>query len=100
MSAEDFKRSEHLNDMGLKEMSNEEYVETLILWDFTDGKGEVETEALQEFRETLNQYLNAAPKGHPCRQKLQKKIREVENIFRMTNEITEKISTLVEKDMK
>jgi hypothetical protein len=82
-------------------MSNEEYVEHLCLWDYTNGEGAIEDkEAIEEFYETVTLTLQRIPISNPCHKKLDMKKREVEGIFKMKNDLVDKLTVLIEESLR
>jgi hypothetical protein len=75
--------------MALSDMSPEAYVQTMLVWDFSDGEGGYEgPEAIQEFYCCLLNHLAAAPPNHNLRPKMRAKIREVEKRFPFVNKMS------------
>jgi hypothetical protein len=83
-----------------EDMSNEDFVDHLCAWDYTNGNGEIEDEeTIIEFSRTLSLALQEIPKSSPFYSKLEAKKREVDNITKMKNDIVAQISSLVEENM-
>jgi hypothetical protein len=81
-------------------MSNEEYVEHLCLWDYTNGQGSIEEkEAIEEFYETVTLTLQGIPSSNPCHNKLKKKKLEVESIFKMKNDLVNQLTVFIEDSL-
>lgn len=95
--------SNKINEKPLESMTSEEYVLTLLAWDYSDGTGTGTYEKekdFKEFRLCLLDHLQAAPANHPMIPAMKRKIHEVEQILQMSNELVEKMSLVIEEDMK
>jgi hypothetical protein len=81
-----------------EDMSNEDFVDHLCAWDYTDGNGEIEDgDTMMEFSRTLTLTLQEIPKTSPFYARLAAKKLEVDNITRMKDDIVAQISALVEE---
>jgi hypothetical protein len=83
---------------GCENMSNEEFIEHLCAWDYTNGEGEYEDgQAILDFFLTVSLTLEQTPPSSPLFKRLESKKQEVENIYRMKNEIVKQITDIVDE---
>jgi hypothetical protein len=81
---------------GCENMSNEEFIEHLCEWDYTNGEGEYESgNVLLDFFLTVSLMLDQTPETSSQYQRLETKKQEIQSIYRMKNDIVNQVSDIV-----